>query len=243
MYYILLIIIIVAIFLLVKQKKLSSSESTETSFELISSLFTPAERSFYGVLKQAVDGETEIFAKVRVADVVKPQKGISKSAWQTAFNKISRKHFDFLLCNKNDLSVICGIELNDQSHKNKDRRERDNFLKSACSSANLPLIMLNAQQNYSLVEIRQTLFEHMPASLKEPKIVAQPLTQNPPIETPEDHAIKPEVKICPKCSTELVKRVAKKGTYAGKEFWACSAYPKCKHIEPIMLNKPMSLGE
>lgn len=244
MYYILLIIIIVAILLLAKQKKLSSSsESMETSFELINSLFTPAERSFYGVLKQAVNGETEIFAKVRVADALKPQKGISKSAWQTAFNKISRKHFDFLLCNKGDLSIICGIELNDQSHKNKDRRDRDNFLKSACSSANLPLIMLNAQKTYSLAEIKQTLSEHMPTGPVKTEIAEQPLTQNGPVEVPQESALTPEVKICPKCSSELVKRVAKKGTHAGKEFWACSAYPKCKHIEPIMPNKLINRTE
>ncbi|MFA6686429.1 MAG: DUF2726 domain-containing protein [Desulfuromonas sp.] len=163
MYYILLLIIIFAIvaFIVNQKKAPATSESIEASYELIDSVFTPAERSFYGVLKQAIDGEAEILAKVRVADVLKPQKGINKSVWQTAFNKISRKHFDFILCNISDLSVICGIELNDQSHKNKDRKERDNFLLNACRSANLPLIMINAQANYSLVEIRQTLSAHI----------------------------------------------------------------------------------
>jgi ssDNA-binding Zn-finger/Zn-ribbon topoisomerase 1 len=40
-------------------------------------------------------------------------------------------------------------------------------------------------------------------------------------------------KVCPKCSASMVKRVAKKGTHAGEEFWACSAFPRCRTIEAI----------
>lgn len=32
---------------------------------------------------------------------------------------------------------------------------------------------------------------------------------------------------CPKCKSNLHKRTAKKGSNAGKEFWACSTWPKC----------------
>jgi restriction system protein len=33
---------------------------------------------------------------------------------------------------------------------------------------------------------------------------------------------------CPKCDSELVKRVAKKGTNKGNEFLGCSSFPKCR---------------
>lgn len=32
---------------------------------------------------------------------------------------------------------------------------------------------------------------------------------------------------CPKCNSEMLKRVARRGINAGKEFWGCSAFPKC----------------
>ncbi len=35
---------------------------------------------------------------------------------------------------------------------------------------------------------------------------------------------------CPKCGSSLVKRSAKNGKYAGKEFLGCSGYPKCRYI-------------
>ena len=33
---------------------------------------------------------------------------------------------------------------------------------------------------------------------------------------------------CPLCSSEMVRREAKRGTNAGKSFWGCSKYPACK---------------
>ena len=59
---------------------------------------SPAERSFLDVLSQAAGDEWRVFAKVRIADVLTPAKGMSRSRWQSAFNAISAKHFDFLLC-------------------------------------------------------------------------------------------------------------------------------------------------
>ncbi len=36
--------------------------------------------------------------------------------------------------------------------------------------------------------------------------------------------------ICPKCGSDMVLRVAKKGKYAGQKFWGCSKYPNCRGI-------------
>lgn len=38
---------------------------------------------------------------------------------------------------------------------------------------------------------------------------------------------------CPKCGSQMVRRVAKQGNNAGKEFWGCSGYPQCRQIQPI----------
>ncbi len=37
-------------------------------------------------------------------------------------------------------------------------------------------------------------------------------------------------KYCPRCESEMVLRVARKGSNAGSEFWGCSRYPRCKYI-------------
>jgi ribosomal protein L37AE/L43A len=35
---------------------------------------------------------------------------------------------------------------------------------------------------------------------------------------------------CPRCGRAMVRRIAQKGSSRGKEFWGCSAYPKCKTV-------------
>lgn len=57
--------------------------------------------------------------------------------------------------------------------------------------------------------------------------------------TEEDHDIKERTvngvgeMICPKCGSKMILRTAKKGEYIGKEFWGCTNYPKCRHIQNI----------
>lgn len=49
--------------------------------------------------------------------------------------------------------------------------------------------------------------------------------------TTEDDSIEDEEEQrCPKCGAEMVLRTAKRGANAGKEFWGCVNYPKCREI-------------
>ena len=120
-------------------------------------LFTPAERSFLGVLDLAVADQYRIFGKVRIADILLPAKGLSKSHWQIAFNKVSAKHFDFVLCNKQTLEVIAVIELDDKSHQKTRTQHRDSLISSACATAGLPLVRFAAQSSYQVTEIQQKI--------------------------------------------------------------------------------------
>ena len=45
-------------------------------------------------------------------------------------------------------------------------------------------------------------------------------------------------KMCPKCEREMVLRTASKGPGAGKEFWGCSGYPRCRFTMPLSNSLP-----
>jgi len=154
-----LIIAVIIIYIYLAKNK--SNDQQNYPYIKIDELFSPAERSFLGVLQQVIGEEGEIFAKVRVADVIKPTKGMSRSLWQTAFNKISAKHFDYVICDKNDLSILCVIELNDSSHNSKKRIARDQFLEGACTAAGLPLIQIKAQASYNIDEMKLILMDSL----------------------------------------------------------------------------------
>jgi hypothetical protein len=150
----LVLIAVVIAFVLLKRRNASTSSNEEGfPYVLGDALFTPAERSFLGVLDQAVGNDFRVFGKVRVADVVGVTKGVQKSHWQRAFNRISAKHFDFVLCRPSDLKPVCVIELNDKSHAKDARKGRDEFLEEVCTVAGIPLIFIPAQHSYTLTEI------------------------------------------------------------------------------------------
>ena len=132
-------------------------QSSSAGYRLNGPLFSPAERSFLGVLVQAVPDESLVLGKVRVADVITPEKGLSRPKWQSAFNRISAKHFDYVVCDRATLRVLSAVELNDKSHKWKKRVDRDAFLREACTSAGLHLIEFDAKPSYSVVEVRRQL--------------------------------------------------------------------------------------
>ena len=221
-----LIIFAIIAIVLIKHTQKQTTKSAEYPYKKLGSLFSPSELSFLGVLNQAIGSNAHVFGKVRVADVITPKNGMSRSDWQKAFNKISRKHFDYLLCNKNDLSVLCAIELNDSSHNSKKRKDRDKFLEGACRSANLPLVKISAKRTYNIQDIQQSIAAYLPGS--SPKD-----TDKEPIDLCAEQGLQEIVKICPKCSSAMIKKTAKKGKNIGNEFWACSAYPKCRYTEAI----------
>ena len=37
---------------------------------------------------------------------------------------------------------------------------------------------------------------------------------------------------CPKCGAQMVDRIAKQGRFAGRRFWGCGQYPKCRGVLP-----------
>lgn len=120
-------------------------------------LFTAAERSFLHVLETAVGNDYRIFAKVRVADVICLETGLSPRIKRIASNKIRSKHFDFILCNKSNLSVVCAIELDDRNHQKQNREEHDAFLASVCERVFLPLVRIPAKEGYPITHLRNSI--------------------------------------------------------------------------------------
>jgi len=223
---IIVLIIVVAAALLLKARP--QREPAEYPYKKTESLFSPAERSFLGVLEKAVGDKCRVVGKVRLADIISPINGLSKSEWQKAFNRIGSKHVDFALCAKDDLSLICAIELDDSSHKKSERKTRDDFLEKALGAASIPFIRFTARASYNLQEVRAKIAEvtglDVQAGPNEPSSV-----QRSGSELAQDDA----PRTCPKCASPMVLRKAASGKYAGKRFWGCSRYPECKTLLPV----------
>ena len=150
-------VLIVVVFVLSLFAKIIGNKKAGYQYRKKGALFTKAERSFLGVLDQAVGNDYRILGKVRVADVITPEKGMDRKNWQIAFNKISAKHFDYVLCHRDTLDVLAVIELDDKSHKRNKTKARDLLIESACKSAQLPLIRFQAKANYQIQSVKDQI--------------------------------------------------------------------------------------
>ena len=101
-------------------------------------LFSYQERKFHDLLSRNFGEGWQIFAKVRMADLV-DLANEPRDRWRS-INLILTRHIDFVICEKPQQRPRLGIELNDSSHTQYDRAESDKFKKSVFEQVGLPLL-------------------------------------------------------------------------------------------------------
>jgi len=136
-------------------------ETSNPPYTRAAHLFSPAERSFLQVLDEVVGNNARIFGKVRVADVVVPGGGVTGSDWKETYRKISSHRFDFLLCNRNDLSVICAIAFDDGTQDLAGKSHPAAYLREVCDAAGVPLIHVPETIASAIDEVRKLLAPHL----------------------------------------------------------------------------------
>ena len=152
-----IVVVVAAVFLAAAGKKAGTGSKVGFPYVPAKALFSPAERSFLGVLDQAVGSEHRVFGKVRVADLATVKPGLGNAARQGALNRVAAKHVDFVVCRASDLSVVCAVELNDSSHSSKRAQARDELLTNVCKAIGLPLFQVTAKRAYSVQELQAQL--------------------------------------------------------------------------------------
>lgn len=143
--------------ILVKVFSRNGGKAAKHPYQKHTALFSPDDRVFYRALKEAVGYEYEIFGKIRVADIVLPKKGSSRDDARLAFSPIAGRHFDFVLCDKNNLTVACAIQLRDKTNPAKQAEDQKNPLKTVCEAVALPFVRCDIKADYSIPEIREKL--------------------------------------------------------------------------------------
>lgn len=130
-------------------------------YERVQYLLTKAERSFFGVLESSLSESYLIFAKVRLADLIKVHS--KTESRQTFFNRIQSKHIDFVICDREYIRPLVAVELDDSSHKKTNRQDRDEFVDDALNAAGLPLVRFQAKTAYNRQEVAETLNRVLPS--------------------------------------------------------------------------------
>lgn len=112
------------------------------------------ERIFFGQLQTATEGRYEIFAKVQVTGIIAPNRGYSPKDARYLAQPLGDRHFDFVLCEKKTLAVVCAIELRDQSRAS---RQAPDPLPAICESIGLPWVVFALHDTHTVETINDKL--------------------------------------------------------------------------------------
>lgn len=118
---------------------------------------------------------------------------------------------------KDDVQHLSSIHILNQKHK------FDEWLCSndSIKEANCLLILCNR-----LIMMLHKQITNLLSSFREEGGFTEALTAER-ISYRTEQSINENAPACPKCGKPMIKRMAKKGTNSGKEFWSCSSFPKC----------------
>jgi hypothetical protein len=190
-------------------------------YRLRDDFLSPAEASFFRVLRLTVGDRLVICPKVRLGDlffVARPNEN------RGASTRIASKHVDFVLCDPATLKPVAGLELDDSSHRKSASASRDQFKNDLFAAAGLPLIRVPVRPAYETGQVTALL-----AGVLSPEVTAR-------IPEPAPQPVAPQVSspaeppVCPKCEVPMKLRTSHRGEKQGSQFWGCVNYPKCRHV-------------
>jgi hypothetical protein len=236
--------------LIASQSGLSVSTPAEKlRYQKKPSALSHEQTQMYKALRSALAGEYTLLTNVSVADTLAVIETSNALIAQVAVKNIAAKQFDFVVCENTQLTAVCAIVLGENLEP---------LLVTACESAQLPLARFRVQANYDVAAIRTSIFQAiggLDITERSPERSVLDITEGSAerssleitdIKSPEENSTNNEqapaaianeeistgngidLKLCPSCSAVMLKRRAKNGADAGKMFWICSTYPKCR---------------
>jgi hypothetical protein len=200
-----------------------------------SSALSNEQTQIYKALRSALAGEYTLLTNVNVADTIAVNEANNALVAQVAVKNLSAKRFDFVVCDNARLTAICAIMLGDNLEP---------ILVNACEGAGLPLARFRVQATYDIAIIRASILQAIGVVGVAERATEKSALEIVDAEPSQENTSEPtqaettnedapigngiDLKICPSCSAVMLKRKAKNGVDAGKMFWICSTYPKCR---------------
>ena len=184
-------------------------------FRLRERFLSSTELALLPVLQEMANGYYIVCPKVALNDIFYIQRPNENVHF---YNKIFRKHVDFLLCEPERMKPAFGVELVRRIAKD-DTRTTGKYMAELFMSVGLPLVHVPSNEQYKLADLIP-LFQLAVAKVKETE---QLRTDNPSDSTP----------LCPQCGLMMVLRIHREGSQAGKRYYGCMNSPVCDGVAAI----------
>ncbi|GMQ49657.1 DUF2726 domain-containing protein [Vibrio sp. 10N] len=205
--------------------KPSLSIFNRASYRSTNYLCTKAEQNFLSQLLNKLPLElVYVSAKVRLADLALPinSKDIG------SFNKVARKHVDFVICSRTDSKILACIELDDSSHASRSAQKRDGEKNKALSDAGIPLFRVTASRGYSQKIQQIVRFLNLEPMKNTSTVKRSNEIKKSPVKKVEEQKIprtnkvvKKDMSACPRCNSGMEK-IEMKWPNRGFSFQTCT---------------------
>lgn len=184
-------------------------------FRLRETFLSSTEVALLHLLQEMMGDRYVVCPKVALNDifyVARPNENVH------FFNKVFRKHVDFLLCDHHTLKPAFGVELVKPVSKNETRAV-DQFMADLFISAGLPLVHIPSSSHYDPSDV-VNLFQLAMAKVGS--------TASLRLNSESD-----SVPMCPICGKMMVLRIYREGPKSGKKYYGCMDNPHCAGIVPL----------
>lgn len=164
-YTIIILVIIIAIVILEELTKKSKPQNNTWNFnayKLSNSIVTDQEMKLYKLLQKEIPAIYVICPKVGIKDFVQITE---KKNYMKHFGHISQKHIDYLICEKETLKPVLGIELDDKSHQREDRKKRDESVNTLYENIGLRMLRIPTSINDDEIKRKLTKFFSPPIEM------------------------------------------------------------------------------
>jgi predicted RNA-binding Zn-ribbon protein involved in translation (DUF1610 family) len=195
--------------------RLIDAEDDLLPYRLRERFLTTPEVVLHRALREMVGERYVIFAKVALNDIffiVRPNENVHY------FNKLFRKHVDFLLCDPRTLRPQIGVELVRPTPVGG-TRTADQFMEDLFLTAGLPLVQIPSDNRYEMPEI-VSLFQSAVTKVKQ-------------VERRLAGVSRDSIPMCPVCGKLMVLRIHRSGTQAGQLYYGCIDNPTCSGTSPL----------
>jgi len=197
-----------------------------------SRILSNAERSFYDELCSALEDDYVVFPKMAMSDVIEPEPQLSNFAKPHLEEILDGERFDFVLASRMNMSVFGVVELEHSgaakpAQEGREQKARNEKIAKLCEKAGVRVFYFDARQNYKNLDLSRLIIGRSKQSEEEARMSPTHQSQLT-IDTPS-HSIHGHSRSCPKCHSEIVTKVAVKGTDIGEKFLMCRKYPYCDY--------------
>lgn len=193
----------------------TANSKVDFPYRLRERFLSAPEVALFRALQRMAGERYVVCPKVALTDIfmiVRPNENVH------FYNKIFRKHVDFLLCEPKILQPAIAVELVKPTGRNE-TRANDRFMEELFFNEGIPLVHVPLGESYDRNDL-VNLFT-----------IAVSRTKNEKRDPPDGNG--DSVPLCPACGKMMVLRIHRDGGMAGKKYYGCMDSPRCAGVVAI----------